>query len=124
MSQLSHRHSALELARVPWLENHETAAAHTLAVALNGSHHKLRKVHVADEASALVNLQQCFAFCVPAGQIHAAGKRDCIRTRAGKRLGQAKSAVAQFDPAQVAITLRLGSEVADGHLRQASRKAA
>ena len=93
-------------------------------VTFNGSNHKLRKVHVADEASALVNLQQWFAVCVRACQRHAAGKRDCIRTRAGKRLGQAKSAVAQFDPAQVAITLRLGSEVAVGHLRQASRKAA
>src|ERR1035437_6186317 len=117
MPQLAHRRSALELARVPGLKNHQTAAAHAAAVALDTVYYKLCKVHVADEASTLVNLQQRLAVRARAGLNHATGKRDCIRARARQRLGQAKSAVDQLSASQITLALLLGSKVVNRHLR-------
>src|ERR1039457_2671263 len=107
MSELAHSRTPVELARIPRFENHQATAPCAIAASLHGRPDKIREVHVADEAPALVNQQHRVASRDPAGNMKTAAEKHRVGACSGDWLCQAQGGVGSIGIAQVPVALLL-----------------
>ena len=127
MGQLLGRRPAIPGAGIRVLEDHHATALDARVARIHGGGDEVRRSHVRDEASALVDLQQGLVSILPLGDAHAAAQHAGVDADIGNRLGEGERSAPDLavlarlrrDGARhVGLLLLGGAPLVDGRQRQ------